>query len=109
MRKYRKPLVITGSLLGVALIAALLIVMLGNRGATPKPFATISSPTGEVLVQKQGSTAWIQGVSGMKLYEGDRLKTGGNSTTEIVFFEGSVAEVTAVEDFDLCHLFQQLH
>ena len=95
MRKHRKLLVVTGSLLGVALIAALLIVMLGNRGATPKPVATISSPTGEVLVQKQGSTAWIQGVSGMKLYEGDRLKTVGNSTTEIVFFEGSVAEVAA--------------
>jgi hypothetical protein len=95
MRKYRKPLVVTGSLLGVALIAALLIIMLGNHGATPKPFATISSPTGEVLVQKQGSTAWTQGVSGMKLNEGDHLKTGSNSTTEIVFFEGSVVEVSA--------------
>ncbi len=47
------------------------------------------------MVQKQGSTTWIQAVSGMKLYESDSLKTGGNSTTEIVFFEGSVAEVAA--------------
>ena len=95
MRKYRKPLVITGSLLGVALIVALLVVMLGNRGAATTPNGTISSPIGEVLVQKQGSTTWIQAVSGMKLYEGDRLKTGGNSTTEIVFFEGSVVDVSA--------------
>lgn len=95
MRKHRKPLIVTGSLLGVALIVALLVVMLGNRGAATTPDGVISSPIGEVLVQKQGSTTWIQAVSGMKLYEGDRLKTGGNSTTEIAFFEGSVVEVAA--------------
>ena len=95
MHKYRRSIAITGSLLGVALIAALLVVMLGNRGSATTPNGIISSPIGEVLVQKQGATNWVQAVSGMKLYEGDRLKTGGNSTTEIVFFEGSVVEVSA--------------
>ena len=95
MRKHRKLLVATGSLLSIAVIAALVIVFLVNRGATAAPTATISSPIGEVLVQKQGSVTWIQAISGMKLYEGDRLKTSGNSTTEIVFFEGSVVEVSA--------------
>jgi hypothetical protein len=95
MRKHRKLLVIIGSLLAVAIIVALVIVLLGNREATPTATGTISSPIGEVLVQKQGSVTWIQAVSGMKLNEGDRLKTGGNSTTEIVFFEGSVTEVGA--------------
>ena len=95
MRKHRKLLVLIGSLLAVAIIVALVIVLLGNRGETTTPTGTISSPIGEVLVQKQGSTTWIQAVSGMKLNEGDRLKTGGNSTTEIVFFEGSVTEVGA--------------
>ena len=95
MRKHRKLLVSIGSLLVVAIIVALVIVLLGNRGATAAPSATISSPTGEVLVQKQGSTTWIQAISGMKLNAGDRLKTGGNSTTEIIFFEGSVVEVEA--------------
>ena len=92
MRKHRKLIVSVGSLLAVAIIVALVIVLVVNRGATA-PSATVSSPTGEVLVQKQGSTTWIQALSGMKLYEGDRLKTGGNSTTEIIFFEGSVVEV----------------
>jgi hypothetical protein len=95
MRKHRKLLVSIGSLLAVAIIVALVIVLLGNRGATAAPSATISSPTGEVLVQKQGSTTWIQAISGMKLNAGDRLKTGGNSTTELIFFEGSVVEVEA--------------
>jgi len=95
MRKHRKLIISIGSLMAVAVIVALVIVLLGNRGATAAPSATISSPTGEVLVQKQGSTTWIQAVSGMKLYAGDRLKTGGNSTTEIIFFEGSVAEIEA--------------
>jgi hypothetical protein len=92
MRKHRKLLVSIGSLLAVAIIVALVIVLVVNRGATA-PSATVSSPTGEVLVQKQGSTTWIQALSGMKLNAGDRLKTGGNSTTEIIFFEGSVVEV----------------
>ena len=93
MRKHRKLIVATGSLLSIAIIAALLVVFLVNRGATAAPSATIASPVGEVLVQKQGSTTWIQAVSGMKLSEGDRLKTGGNGTTQIIFFEGSVVEV----------------
>ena len=93
MLKHQKLLVSIGSLLAVAIIVALVIVFLGNRGEAITPTGTISSPVGEVLVQKQGFTTWIQAVSGMKLYEGDRLKTGGNSTTEIVFFEGSVVEM----------------
>jgi hypothetical protein len=93
MRKHRKLIVSVGSLLAVAIIVALVIVLVVNRGATAAPSATVSSPAGEVLVQKQGSTTWIQAVSGMKLNAGDRLKTGGNSTTEIIFFEGSVVEV----------------
>ena len=95
MRKHRKLLVATRSLLSVAILAALAILFLVNCGGTAAPTATISSPVGEVLVQKQGSTTWIQAISGMKLNEGDRLKTGGNSTTEIVFFEGSIVEVAA--------------
>ena len=76
----------------MAIIVGMVVGVMGNRGAAPAPSGTVSSPDGEVLVQKQGSTTWIQAVSGMKLYESDSLKTVGNSTTEIVFFEGSVAE-----------------
>ena len=95
MRKHRKLLISIGSLLAIAIIVPAVILSLGNHGASATPTATISSPIGEVLVQKQGASTWIQAVSGMKLNEGDHLKTGGNSTAQIVFFEGSVVEVGA--------------
>jgi hypothetical protein len=95
MRKHRKLLVSIGSLLAIAIIVPVVILSLGNHGASATPTATISSPIGEVSVQKQGASTWIEAVSGMKLNEGDRLKTGGNSTTQVVFFEGSVVDVGA--------------
>ena len=101
-RKHRKLLVAIGS--SVAIISALLVVFLINRGGTPALTATVSSPAGEVLVQKQGSTTWIPAVSGMKLFEGDRIKTSGNSTTTLVFFEGSTAEVEANSELILKEL-----
>ena len=54
-------------------------------GATAYP-GTISSPSGEVLVQKQGSTTWVAAVAGMKLEAGDQLKTGSDGSALIVFF-----------------------
>ena len=94
MRKHRKLLISIGLLVAVAIIVPLVILNLGNSEAAPTPTATISSPQGEVLVQKEGSAVWIIAVAGMKLYAGDRVKTG-NGTTEVVFFEGSVMEVNA--------------
>jgi len=60
---------------------------------TSSPPSTISSLSGEVLVQKQGSTTWVQAVAGMKLEVGDQLKTGGNGTAVLLFFEDSTMEV----------------
>jgi hypothetical protein len=95
MRKHRRLLLSTPSFLQVAIIAALAMLFLVSCGGTAAPTATISSPVGEVLVQKQGSATWIQAVPGMELNQGDRIKTGSNGTTGIVFFEGSVVEVNA--------------
>lgn len=103
MLKNRKLLLSTGSLLAVAIIVAVVMLVMGNHG-TAAPTATVSNPVGEVSVQEQGTTTWIQAVDGMKLNEGDRLKTGGNSTTEVVFFEGSVIEVGADSDILLSEM-----
>lgn len=76
----------------------------GRAGTSPSPAttatpatsaspSTISSLSGEVLLQKQGSTTWVQAVAGMKLEAGDDVKTGGNGTAVILFFEGSTMEV----------------
>ena len=67
----------------------------GGTIASITPIGTISSPTGEVLVQKLGSETWIEAATGMKLEVGDRLKTGSDGYTLILFFDGSVMEVDA--------------
>jgi FecR protein len=94
MRKHRGLLVLIVSLLVVAVIVTVVLVGLGSHSEAATS-GTITSLTGEVLVQKQSATNWIQAVSGMKLSGSDRLKTGGNGTALITFFEGSTMEVQA--------------
>ena len=72
----------------------------GESTTTPTPTvgtpsATVSSPGGEVQVQKKGSTTWTNATNGMKLAVGDTLKTGNNGSAELRFFDGSVMEVKA--------------
>jgi hypothetical protein len=77
-------------------ILALLTPLIGCGGkaeAVPTPTATVSSLSGEVLVQEEGSADWIAAALGMKLNGGDRIKTGDNGTAEIIFFEGSLIEI----------------
>ncbi|OGO02461.1 MAG: hypothetical protein A2Y59_06500 [Chloroflexi bacterium RBG_13_52_14] len=104
------------SLAVLLLTIALLLPLAGCGGGgesttTPSPTigtpsVTVSSPSGDVQVQKKGSTAWTNATNGMKLAEGDTLKTGGDGSAELRFFEGSVMEVKAnsqvvIEDLSL--------
>lgn len=100
MKGFALWIVIVLMVAAVAMIAA--GVTLGvTSGPTPGPIATLSSPTGEVLVQKEGSETWVQAVSGMKLEEGDGLKTGSDGYAEITFFDGSVMEVEANSEISI--------
>ncbi len=67
------------------------------------PPVTISSPSGDVLVQKSGSEPdnLIPASAGMKLEPGDRIKTGEGSSTLIIFFDGSVMEIGANSDITI--------
>jgi hypothetical protein len=85
----------------------------GSINQTPVPTSnvppvTISSPTGEVLVQKSfnGPDDFITATAGMKLEPGDRVKTGEGSSTLVIFFDGSVMEIgpnsdITVEELDV--------
>ena len=99
--------------LSVVLVIAVIITAIGcgkkeAQKPTPTPTATstaiattrstgqtgsLSALTGNVTVMWQGTSAWIAATSGMKLGTGDSLKTGGNSSVLITFFDGSVMEV----------------
>jgi len=81
----------------------------GEAGPTPTPSpgeqtTTISAPSGEVLVMKAGTEAWVDGVSGMKLGAGDSLKTGTDGHVLLLFFEGSVMEVEAGTEVNIGEL-----
>ena len=64
-----------------------------NTPSGSAPPSTISSLSGEVLIQKQGSTNWVQAFAGTELEVGDYLKTSGNGSAILLFFEGSTIEV----------------
>lgn len=54
---------------------------------------TLSSLTGDVTVMRQGTKIWIAATSGMEIWGGDSLKTGGDGYVLITFFDGSVMEI----------------
>jgi hypothetical protein len=67
------------------------------------PFATISSPSGEVMVQRSNNEPgnFIPASAGMKVEMGDRVKTGEGSSALIIFFDGSVMELGANSDINI--------
>jgi len=108
------------ALFAILLVLLLLVPLIGcgsgdiNRTptstTTPTPVptgnvppVTISSPSGEVLVQKSGSGAdnFVLASAGMRLEPGDRIKTGEESSTLIIFFDGSVMEIGANSDITI--------
>ena len=107
--------------LSVILVVTVMITLVGcgqkeAEKATPIPTAVptatattqppgeagiLSSVTGNVTIQRQGSVAWAAAASGTKIWTGDGLKTGSDGYVLITFFDGSVMEVEAYSEISV--------
>jgi hypothetical protein len=79
------------------LVASTLVGCGGGGGGSPCPstLTILSITEGDVSVMKAGTASWTEAQVGMELKVGDTIKTGGNSTADITFFDGSTIELEA--------------
>ena len=57
-----------------------------------------------MFVMKEGTGDWVGAVVGIELEEGDKMKTGGNSSAEITFFDGSTMELEGGTEIEILSL-----
>jgi VCBS repeat-containing protein len=89
---HRKLLAI---LLLSVLVASTLIGCEGGGSPCPSTLTILSITEGEVSIMKEGADVWAGVGTGTELDIGDAVKTGGNSSAEITFFDGSTMELEA--------------
>ena len=85
-------------LLAVLLLFVLMTSILvgcdgGEVSPCPSTLTILSITEGEVYVMKEGTDDWVNPGIGVELEVGDGVKTGGNSSAEITFFDGSTMEL----------------
>jgi hypothetical protein len=80
-------------ILALTIIAASTLVGCGGGSPCPSTLTILSITEGEVFVMKEGTSDWTEAEVEMKLEVGDIIKTGGNSSAEITFFDGSTMEL----------------
>jgi hypothetical protein len=68
------------------------------------PSTVLSIVGGNVLIQKSGSSDWIDGKEGMTLEAGDIIQTGNESSAKITFFEGSTIELNTGSQLEITSL-----
>ncbi len=90
-------------ILALTVLVASLIVGCGE-GSPCSTLTILSITEGEVLIMKEGANDWVGAVSGTELDIGDTVKTGGNSSAEITFFDGSTMELGAGTEIEILAL-----
>jgi hypothetical protein len=73
-------------------------------GCAPSTLTILSVSEGNVSVMKAGTGSWIEAQVGMSLEPGDSVKTGGNSSAQITFFDGSTIELQAGTEIEIASL-----
>ncbi|MFL7791725.1 MAG: FecR domain-containing protein, partial [Anaerolineae bacterium] len=85
-------------LLGLALV---LHPWLGDSVAR---VATLEGGSGVVEVLPAGGDAWQRVLTGARVEAGDRLRTGPESTVQVVFFDGSTTDLVAETELTIAQL-----
>jgi len=83
------------------LVASTLIGCEGGGSPCPSTLTILSITEGEVYVMKEGTDDWVNAGMGIELEVGDGVKTGGNSSAEITFFDGSTMELEAGTEIEI--------
>ena len=86
------------------LVASTLIGCEGGGSPCPSTLTILSITEGEVSVMKEGTNDWVPAEPEMELKEGDTIETGGNSSAEITFFDGSTMELEAGTEIKILSL-----
>ena len=89
------------------LLSILVLSVLGAStfvGCAPSTLTILSISEGNVSVMKAGAASWIEAEVGMSVEVGDSIKTGGNSSAEITFFDGSTVELQAGTEIEITSL-----
>jgi VCBS repeat-containing protein len=94
-------------LLGLLLFSILItstIVGCSEGSPCPSTLTILSITEGDVSVMKEGTDDYVQAGPETELAVGDFIKTGGNSSAEIVFFDGSTMELEADTEIEILAL-----
>ena len=88
-----------------AILVLIILVASTLVGCGSSSTLTILSITeGDVSVMRAGTNSWTEAQVGMSLEAGDSIKTDGDSSAEITFFEGSTIELQANTEIEIASL-----
>ena len=90
------------------LISIMMSLLLGisacGTNAANTPLTVLSITGGNVLVQKAGSSSWMNGKEGSTMVKGDKIKTDTGGKAAITFFDGSIIELNGDTEISLDEL-----
>ena len=90
------------------LISIIMPLLLGisacGTNAANTPLTVLSITGGNVLVQKAGSSSWVNGKEGSTLVKGEKIKTDTGGKAAITFFDGSIIELNGGTEISLDEL-----
>ena len=91
-------------LLPILVLSILVASTLTSCGPSTSAVTVFSITEGDVFVMKAGTDRWTEAEVGMSLGVGDSIKTGGNSSAEITFSEGSTIQLEAGTEIEIASL-----